>query len=402
MPSIPMMRPMRAHRSDEPHRVSTPLELLFDLCFVVAISQLVGQWHHFAIEGDFGQGLLRYCMLFFAIWWAWINYTWFASAYDTDDVNYRLHVLVAIAGSLTIAAGIPRAFQFQDYLIVVVGYTIMRLALVPLWLRAWRSDPQNVRHPLYYAIGITLVQLGWIGWLALPESWRISGFFVLIFLDLSVPVIAEWHEKSAWHPHHISERYGLFTLIVIGESVLGATVSFQSAIDEHSIDLSLLALGVGGLLIFFSMWWLYFDHEAGDELARFGGTLDFRSNPFIYGYGHYFIFGAAAAVGGGLEVAVDVATNHAHITGQQGAAVIAIPVAAFFGLLGLLRAYLNQSNFSCGAAYAVAVLLMLGTIWMPHTVALLGLVAAGLVAVVLFVSDPVSHVDEETDFGLAH
>jgi len=78
-------RRMTARSMDESHRVATPLELFFDLCFVVAVSLAASGLHHALAEEHFGAGLLRYAMVFFAIWWAWMNFTWFASAYDTDD-----------------------------------------------------------------------------------------------------------------------------------------------------------------------------------------------------------------------------------------------------------------------------------------------------------------------------
>jgi hypothetical protein len=90
----------------EPHRSSTPLELLFDLCFVVAIAQAGARLHHGIVEGHASHASLGYAVVFFAIWWAWMNFTWFASAYDTDDVPYRLLVLVQIAGVLVLAAGV--------------------------------------------------------------------------------------------------------------------------------------------------------------------------------------------------------------------------------------------------------------------------------------------------------
>ena len=95
---------------DEHHRVSTPLELLFDLCFVVAVAQGAAGLDHSFVENHVVTGTIQYLMVFFAIWWAWMNFTWFASAYDNDDVPYRLTVLVQIAGSLVMAAGIPRLF----------------------------------------------------------------------------------------------------------------------------------------------------------------------------------------------------------------------------------------------------------------------------------------------------
>ena len=83
---------------DEAHRSSTPLELLFDLCFVVAVAQAAGALHHDLSAGEIGHGLVSYLVVFFTIWWPWMNFTWFASAYDTDDVAYRLLTFVQIAG----------------------------------------------------------------------------------------------------------------------------------------------------------------------------------------------------------------------------------------------------------------------------------------------------------------
>ena len=90
---------MRARSPHEPHRAATPLELLFDLVFVVAIAQAASGLHHAISEAHALQGLFGYLMVFFAIWWAWMNFTWFASAYDSDDVPYRLAVFVQARSS---------------------------------------------------------------------------------------------------------------------------------------------------------------------------------------------------------------------------------------------------------------------------------------------------------------
>ncbi len=75
-------------------------------------------------------------MVFFAIWWAWMNFTWFASAYDVDDVPYRLLALVQMGGVLVLAAGVPSAFEHQDFFGITLGYFIMRIGLVAQWVRA--------------------------------------------------------------------------------------------------------------------------------------------------------------------------------------------------------------------------------------------------------------------------
>src|SRR5690242_4679178 len=84
------VRRMTARDRDEEHRASTPLELFFDLCFVVAVAQAGGRLVHAIADGHAAHGVAGYLMVFFAIWWAWMNFSWFASAYDTDDVPYRI------------------------------------------------------------------------------------------------------------------------------------------------------------------------------------------------------------------------------------------------------------------------------------------------------------------------
>src|SRR5262245_25653964 len=123
--------PMRARSPHEPHRTATPLELLFDLVFVVAIAEAADGLHHAVAAHHAADGLIGYAMVFFAIWWAWMNFTWFASAYDTDDLPYRLAVFVQITGALILAGGVPAMFEAQTpNLAVIGGYVVMRLALV--------------------------------------------------------------------------------------------------------------------------------------------------------------------------------------------------------------------------------------------------------------------------------
>src|SRR3954469_5007387 len=118
---------MTERNTDEPHRVSSPLELLFDLTFVVAIASLTAQLAHGIAAGHVLGDLPPFFMVFFAIWWAWMNFTWFASSYDTDDVPYRLLTMVQMAGVLVLAAGVPAAFEGADFRVVTLGYLVMRI-----------------------------------------------------------------------------------------------------------------------------------------------------------------------------------------------------------------------------------------------------------------------------------
>src|SRR3954452_14038435 len=145
---------MVARATDEEHRASTPLELLFDLTFVVAVAQAAAELAQHVAAGEVATGVGGYLMVFFAIWWAWMSFTWFASAYDTDDVPYRLLTLLQMSGVLVLAAGVPAAFDDGNFTAVTIGYVIMRIAMVAQWLRAAREDPQHREVALRYALGI--------------------------------------------------------------------------------------------------------------------------------------------------------------------------------------------------------------------------------------------------------
>ena len=139
--NVPLKRPMLPRDPHEPGRGATPLELLFDLVFVVAIASNSAQLHHAITEHHASAGILGYTMTWFAIWWAWVGFTWFASAYDNDDALYRLLAFVIMTGSLMLAASVPDLFADGQSLLAVAGYAVMRLGYVALWLRAAASDP---------------------------------------------------------------------------------------------------------------------------------------------------------------------------------------------------------------------------------------------------------------------
>ncbi|MDQ7911037.1 low temperature requirement protein A [Phytohabitans sp. ZYX-F-186] len=371
----PWYRPMVARRPDEPHRASTPLELFFDLCFVVAVAQAAAQLHHDVAEDHIGHAVPSYLMVFFAIWWAWMNFTWFASAYDTDDDLYRITTLVQVTGALVLAAGVPRAFADADFSVITYGYVLMRLAMVAQWLRVARTDVHPGRRACgrRYAIGIALVQVGWVLRLALPDDLLVPGFLVLVLAELAVPIWAERVAETTWHPEHIAERYGLFTIIVLGESILAAGIAVQSAVDEHK-ELAGLLWGAGaGIVIVFGMWWLYFDRPAGGLLTSMRVAL-------FWGYGHYLIFASAAAVGAGLSVAVDHEIHEAHLGGVAVGYAVAVPVALYLSSVWLLHVRPHQHGLIV-AAYPVAAVLALLAPLTPAPVPAVALLVAALVAV---------------------
>jgi low temperature requirement protein LtrA len=374
-------RRMAPRDPTESHRAATPLELLFDLTFVVAIAQAAASLHHGLVGGHAGD-VVAFPLVFFAIWWAWMNFTWFASAYDTDDVVYRLAVLVQIAGVLILAAGIPRGMDGGDFAVITVGYVVMRFGLVGLWLRAAVSHPAGRTCASRYAVGITVVQVLWLLRLALPQEVGVATFLVLVVAELAVPIWAERGGRTSWHPGHIGERYGLFTIIVLGESVLSATVGIQMALDDDTSAGDLATIAVGGLLIVFAMWWIYFDLPIERVVESLRASFDDEGwAPFIWGYGHYFVFGGAAATGAGLAVAVDQVTGHSVLSDPQAAMSVTVPVVIY--LLTVWGLHLRYKAAGPLRTFGVPVTaaLILASSFTAEPVLLTGLALSGLVAV---------------------
>ncbi len=338
----------------EPHRAATPLELLFDLVTVIAIASAAAGLHHALAADHTAEGVFKFAGAFFAIWWAWMNYTWMASAYDNDDALFRVLTMVVMAGSLTVAAGIDAFFATNSLLMVIIGYVVMRLAVVALWLRAAQGDPARRRTALTYALGIALVQLYWIGLIPfqpLPMGWLIAALLSGWVLELAVPAVAERHGMTPWHRHHIMERYGLLTIIVLGETLLAASAALTHAAGDH-FDIRFVHIALSALVITLAMWWLYFSSE--EHLP----TVDL-SRALTWGYGHAPLFAAGAAVGAGFAVLVDIVGGHATISPLAGDYAVAVPAAIYLLALWFVRDRFVLGGARHGVLPVFAVLVLL-------------------------------------------
>jgi low temperature requirement protein LtrA len=313
---------MASRDPSQPHRAASPLELFFDLTFVVAVSFAAANLHDLEARGHLEQAVSGYVAVFFAIWWAWVNFSWFATSFDTDDWLYRVTTIVQMAGVLIVAAGIGTAMQSGDFTTVTIGYVVMRLAMVSQWLRAARSVPAYRTTAVRYAVAISIVQVLWLLRLLLPGSTGALTFAVLLLAEVSVPIFAERDNRTPWHTHHISERYGLFTLIVLGEGVAAAARAVIDAIGHSDHIAPLLGLAAAGLVSIAGLWWIYFSREQHTLIRSFRSALTF-------GYGHYVVFAAAAALPAGLEVSLDAEASKTTLGASAVIATMAFPVAIF-------------------------------------------------------------------------
>ena len=328
------LRRMSGRDPHEPHRVATPLELLFDLTFVIAFGVAASQLAHMLASGHVGAGLAGFVFATFSVCWAWINFSWFASAYDTDDWVYRLTTMLQMVGVLVLALGIPQVFssiaegRHVDNRAMVAGYVVMRVAMVIQWLRAATQDPARQAACLTYAAAITVAQVGWVAIAIVHSSLGVTFILVAVMvgIELSGPLLAEKRMGGTpWHAHHIAERNGLLTIIALGEGVVGTVASLSAVVAEQGWTTDAVLVAVAGTGLTFGMWWVYFVVPAADLLHAH------RERSFGYGYLHIVVFGSIVATGAGLHAAADYIEHKSAMNSTATVLAVAIPVGVYIG-----------------------------------------------------------------------
>ncbi len=362
------LRRMVGRDPHEPHRTATPLELLFDLTFVVAFGIAASQFAHLLAEDHLGAGLTGFAFATFSICWAWINFSWFASAYDTDDWVYRLLTMLQMVGVIVLALGLPQMFASLEHggqvdnAVLVAGYVVMRIALVAQWLRAAAQDPARRSACLTYAAAVTVAQIGWAAQIFIPTS---AGVFflcvvVLVAVELSGPLVAERRMSGTpWHAHHIVERYGLLAIIALGEGVVGTVSSISAAVGAQGWSTDAVLIAVAGTGLTFGMWWVYFLVPHADLLHAD------RAASFWFGYLHIPVFGAIVATGAGLHAAAYFIEHHSKLSSVLTVATVAVPVGVYHIGLYILYALLARSlNGFHGFLVVGTVAVLVGAVWL--------------------------------------
>lgn len=327
---------MTGRSTTEGGRASSPLELLFDLVFAAAFGVLGVQLAHGIAIGHTAPAVGAFIFGGVAIIWAWINYSWFASAFDTDDWLFRLLTMVQMAGVIVLAIGLPQMFSSIEHgepfanQIMVSGYIVMRIALVCQWLRAARSEQYRVAAQTY-AFFVAIAQIGWVVVAWLPMNvWTTLAFALVCWLvELAGPVISEragarkGGGSTPWHPHHIAERYSLLVIITLGETVIGTIAAAQDLVEHSGWSWDTIIVVTAGVAMTFALWWTYFLVPSAPILARH------RDRAFVWGYGHAFIFLSIAAVGAGLHLIGYVYDEHYHLATSTVITCIAVAVLAY-------------------------------------------------------------------------
>ncbi len=381
----------------EEHRVATPLELLFDLCFVIAFSAAANELAHAVAAGHVATGIGGFAFAAFGTFWAWLQWTWFASAYDTDDWIYRLLTLAQMVGVLVFTLGLPAMFASMDQgghldnRVMVLGYVVMRVPMVLQWLRAAAQDPARRRQHNYYVVTIVLSQIVWCALAVVDLSLRTTLLLMIVpmALELAGPVAAETKAHGTmtpWHPHHIAERYGLLVIIALGEGLLGTTTSLAAVVGPQGPGWSwdVAGLGVSGVAMAFGMWWLYFGIRFGDFLHAH------RDRGFGFGYGHYVVLAALVAVGAGLHVAAYFYQRESTLGGLGTVAALAIPLTIFivgiYALFSLVTRSIDpyHAGVLAGTILVIVAALALAAAGASLVISLLVLTLAPWISVVAY------------------
>ncbi|MBV8929571.1 MAG: low temperature requirement protein A [Mycobacteriaceae bacterium] len=377
----------------QPHRVATPLELLFDLTFVVAFGISASEFAQLLAEDHVGAGLTGFLFCTFAICWAWINFTWFASAYDTDDWVYRLMTMLQMVGVLILGMGIPPVYAsiergaHLDNAVMVAGYVVMRIALVAQWLRAARQDLSRRAACLTYAVIVSAAQIGWVGLIFVHTSLEVTAVFVvvLIAVELLGPWLAETQQGGTpWHAHHIAERYGLMAIITLGEGVAGTVASLTAVVADRGWTVDAILVAVAGTALTFGMWWVYFAIPASTLLHAH------RERSFKFGYLHIVVFGSIVATGAGLHAGAYYIQHHSKLGSPGTVMSVAIPVGAYVAAVYLLYTLLVRSwdafhgVLLAGTAVVLIAAVALAAHGLPMAECLLVVTLAPVVSVVGF------------------
>jgi low temperature requirement protein LtrA len=293
--------PPRLRTLEESDRTATWLELFYDLVFVAAVAMMGTRIAH----DTSWTGVVSYLAYFALVWWLWASHTFYADRYDTDDLVYRLlagaqMVAVAfIAVSLSLGdAGSTRVFA--------LGYTMARVVLLVLYARAYRYVPGTRQLVRGYLTGFGIASLLWAISVVTPTPVRFWIWAIAFTVDLATPFAVRRIQAAApLDVSHLPERFGLFTILVLGEAIVAVTVG----LSHVSWQASTTVAGVFGLGAATCLWWINFEHLDGFVVRRRGEGKNWR--PTVWIYTHLPLAAGLAMFGVSVELAI-VGADHGH------------------------------------------------------------------------------------------
>jgi low temperature requirement protein LtrA len=301
-------QPAREHGE----RHASWLELFFDLVFVVAIAQLARQ----LVDDHSLGGFAIFAGLFLPVFIAWQGYTFYADRFDTDDAPFRVVMLAAMLAIAALAVQLPDVAAGRHDTGFVLAYVALRSLLICLYLRAWRAVPRARpligRYAGGYSVGVAI----WLASLLVDPPLRYVLWGIGLAIEYAMPVVAQrYHRYLPVDPAHVPERFALFTIIVLGESVVAVALG-TAATDWRLASSTAAVLGFAAVAC---IWWLYFGEGIAGGLSSETGSMQ------IFTRAHIPLLGALTAVGAGVHMLIEEAPGATSRRGLPGRSMGAPP-----------------------------------------------------------------------------
>jgi low temperature requirement protein LtrA len=298
----------------------TPLELFFDLVFVLALTQCTALMSHHPDWSGLAQGLL----VLGVMWWSWVGYAWLTSVVDPEEGAVRIVIFAAMAALLVASLCVPESFG-DLALTFAIAYGFVRVAHIALFTLASRDDPGLRKSVVGLAVS-TAIGVGLLACASALDGFAQGALWMLaILLDMGAPYL---FGAEGWKlvPGHFAERHGLIIIIALGESIVAI-----GAGSEAGVTAGVITAAVLGVALAATMWWTYFDIVAIVAGRRLASTAPGREQNEMardsYSYLHFLM------VAGIVLVALGMKKTLAHVSEP-------LETVPAFALLGGLALYL--------------------------------------------------------------
>jgi len=296
------IRPPRLRTvEEEGDRTATWLELFYDLVFVAVVAVLGTR----LLSDTSVAGWASYAAYFALVWWLWASHTFYADRFDTDDLVYRILAATQMVTLALLAASVATG-PSGSTVVFAAAYAAARIILLILYSRVYRHVEQARTLVRGYLIGHGIAASLWVVSVFAPEPGRFWLWAIALAIDVATPYVMRKEQASVpLDVSHLPERFGLFTILVLGETIVAVTVG----LGHVEWQLATTVAGIAGLLLASGIWWVHFDNLDGFVVRRRGAAKAWR--PTVWIYTHLPLAIGLAMVGVGVEHAI-VAADHDH------------------------------------------------------------------------------------------
>jgi inward rectifier potassium channel len=388
----------RFHTARDGEKAVSWLELFYDLVFVAAIIQLGNILSdQVAAQGTVGGPMVLFASLFIPLWVAWTGYSFFANRFTLDDTPHRLLVFLKMFAMGAMAISATDVVVHGDHRLFAMSFCLVQGIVALMYLRAWKQADEGRRYARYWGLVFFIGALLWFVSIWVPPPWAYVMWGLGVATVLLAPVSKQSRQLAEQFPldmEHLGERYGLLTIIVLGESFV--KVLSYLATPDTLVSAPYLFKAAASLFITCSIWWIYFDDVAGAHLKKG------RANWIVWFFGHLPLALAVTAVGVAVKKFVTFDFAHPPVGAYQ--TFLAVSIALVFFSVAIIDSVTERRdaqlsdgarvNMRFGSAVLILVLgLILGVMTAGLFIAIITVVCLGQIVFDIMMQ-PHTGVDE--------